>query len=158
MGGWSGAAWDPGYFLLAYLSPDYMYSTAWATDKQEMTFTMPKGGENGEDITLTMTLIDWYNALNGLHEVYDWSAGQIENPSRLALIAALEKEILSVYYSVPLVNSYSATLVSYKWEYKTRTYNTFMGYGGIKYITYNYTNAEWTDYVKSVGGNVDYKA
>ena len=26
-GGWTGAAWDPGYFLLAYLSPDYMYAS-----------------------------------------------------------------------------------------------------------------------------------
>ena len=40
-GGWTGAAWDPGYFLLAYLSPDYMYSKAWDTSTETMTFTMP---------------------------------------------------------------------------------------------------------------------
>ena len=159
LGGWTGAAWDPGYFLLAYLSPDYMYSTAWDTSTASMTFTMPKGGKDGEDVTLTMSLMDWYECLNGTSttQPYNWSAGMIADESRLALIAALEEQILSVYYTVPLRNSFDASLRSFKINYETYDYNTFMAYGGIRYITYNYTDAAWADYVKAQGGTLNYK-
>ncbi len=149
MGGWTGAAWDPGYFLLAYLSPAYMYSAAWDTSSQEMTFTMM-----GEEYT--MSLMDWYNCLNGTGE-HDWSDVALDQEDRLPLIAALEKEVLKVYYTVPLYNNFSASLLSYKVDYITYTYNTFMAYGGMKYMTYNFTDAEWAEQVAEANGEFDYK-
>ena len=158
MGGWSGAAWDPGYFLLAYLSPDYMYSKAWDTSKVEMTFTMKGVGENGADVTETMSLLDWYDCLNGAAGAkYDWSSAALEESQRLQLIAALEKEVLSVYYTVPLANSFSASMLSYKVDYITYEYNTFMGYGGMKYMTYNYDDAAWAAEVAAQNGELNYK-
>ena len=149
MGGWTGAAWDPGYFLLAYLSPAYMYSAAWDTSSQQMTFTMM-----GEEYT--MSLMDWYDCLNGSGE-HDWSDVALEQEDRLPLIAALEKEVLKVYYTVPLYNNFSASLLSYKVDYVTYTYNTFMSYGGIKYMTYNFSDAEWAEQVAAANGEFDYK-
>ena len=156
-GGWTGAAWDPGYFLLAYLSPDYMYSTAWKTDEEMLTYnpwgdtaTDPDGTEHKE---LTMSLIDWYDCLNGATGAdYDWSEGAVPNDMRLGIIAQLEKAILAAYYTVPIAYSFSASLVSYKIEYISKVYNTFMGYGGIRYITYTYDDAAW----EKVKGNFDY--
>ena len=156
--GWSGAAWDPGYFLLAYLSPAYMYSTAWDTSSVMMEFTMPGVGENGEDVTDTMSLIDWYACLNGSAGCkYNWAEGALPNTKRLLLIAALEKEVLSVYYSVPIQYSFGASLISYKIEYISYDYNTFMGYGGIRYIKYNFSDYEWEQYVEYNGGEIVYK-
>ena len=63
---WTGAAWDPGYFLLAYLSPDYMYSQGWETDKATLKYN-PYQDDN-PDHEYTMTLIEWYNCLNGISE------------------------------------------------------------------------------------------
>lgn len=158
MGGWSGAAWDPGYFLLAYLDPGYMYSTAWDTENTMMTFTMKGVAEDGGDITETMGLLAWYDCLNGAAGAkYDWSANALPQEKRLQLIAALEKQVLTVYYSVPLYNSFAASLISYKVDYTTYTYNTFMGYGGIRYMTYNYNNYEWQKLVKDNNGQLDYK-
>ena len=158
MGGWTGAAWDPGYFLLAYLSPDYMYSTSWATDTVEMTFTMKGVAEDGGDITETMTLLEWYDCLNGAGGAkYDWSATALEQSQRLQLIAALEKEVLKVYYTVPLYNNFSASLLSYKVDYVTYEYNTFLGYGGVRYMTYNYTDAEWAKVIAENNGELNYK-
>ncbi len=158
MGGWTGAAWDPGYFLLAYLSPDYMYSTAWDTSSVQMTFTMKGVGENGADITDTMSLMEWYDCLNGASGAkYDWSEGALENAQRLQLIAALEQEVLKVYYTVPLYNNFSASLLSYKVDYITYEYNTFMSYGGIKYMTYNFDDAAWAAEVAKQGGELNYK-
>lgn len=156
MGGWTGAAWDPGYFLLAYMSPAYMYSAAWDTSSQEMTFTMKGVGENGADITETMSLIDWYNCLNGTG-AYDWSATALEQSQRLQLIAALEEQVLTAYYTVPLYNEFGASLLSYQMDYITYEYNTFMSYGGMKYMTYNFDDAAWEAEVAKNGGELNYK-
>ena len=158
MGGWTGAAWDPGYFLLAYLSPAYMYSSAWDTSSAMMTFTMKGVGENGADITETMSLMDWYNCLNGASSAkYDWSSNTLEETQRLQLIAALEEEVLKVYYTVPISNNFSASLLSYKVDYVTYEYNTFMGYGGIKYMTYNFDDAAWAAEVAKYNNELNYK-
>ena len=158
MGGWTGAAWDPGYFLLAYLDSGYMYSAAWDTANTMMTFTMKGVGENGEDITETMSLLDWYACLNASEGAkYDWSANGLKQSQRLQLIAALEEQVLSVYYTVPLQNSFSASLISYKVDYVTYEYNTFMGYGGTKYMTYNFDDEGWAAKVAAEGGELNYK-
>ena len=157
MGGWTGAAWDPGYFLLAYLDDGYMYSQAWDTKHTMMTFTMKGVGENGEDIEETMSLYEWYLCLNGDSSAkYDWSSNALEESQRAQLIAALEKEVLSVYYTLPISNSFSASLLSYKVDYITYEYNTFMGYGGMKYMTYNYDDYEWAHLLWENYGQLDY--
>lgn len=149
LGGWTGAAWDPGYFLLAYLDPNYMYSSAWDTSKAMLTFQLSDHTIDPEEDT--HSLLEWYDVLNG-----EWGSGRISEDLRAELIAAIEKEILNVCYTVPIYNSYSASLISYKIEYKSRTYNTFMGYGGLKYMKYNYSDSEWTKYVADQGGTIDY--
>lgn len=157
-GGWTGAAWDPGYFLLAYLSPEYMYSKAWDTSSVMMDFTMPGVGKDGADVTDTLSLMDWYNCLNGAKGAkYNWASGRIPESKRLLLIGALEEQILTAYYTVPVSYNFSASLLSYKVEYITREYNTFMGYGGIRYMSYNYSDAKWKTEVESQGGQIDYK-
>ena len=159
MGGWTGAAWDPGYFLLAYLDSAYMYSSAWDTANTMMTFTMEGVAEElGGGVAHNMSLLDWYACLNGDASArFDWSSNAIPEAQRLQLIAALEKEVLKVYYTVPLQNEFSASLISYQMDYITYEYNTFMGYGGIKYMTYNYSDAEWEGQVGRLGGTVDYR-
>ena len=156
MGGWTGAAWDPGYFLLAYLDSGYMYSKAWDTANTMMTFTMKGVAEDGGDITETMGLLDWYACLNGTGK-YDWSSNGLPQEKRLQLIAALEEQVLQVYYTVPLANSFSASMLSYKVDYITYEYNTFMGYGGFKYMTYNYDDAQWAAAVAEQNGELNYK-
>lgn len=146
LGGWSGAAWDPGYFLLAYLSPAYMYSTGWDTSSHMMEFTF-------QGQTHNMSVLEWYNCLNGHKDsAFNWNAANLTEEERVPLIARLEQEVLMQRYTVPLLNSFSATLMSYKVDYITYEYNTFMGYGGLKYMTYNFTNGEWAKVAK----NADY--
>ena len=149
---------DPGYFLLAYLSPAYMYSAAWDTSSQMLTFTMKGVGENGADVTDTMSLMDWYYCLNGAGGAkYDFSATALPNEQRLQLIAALEKEVLNAYYTVPLYNNFTASLLSYKVDFITYEYNTFMGYGGLRYMTYNFNDEEWAAEVAKQNGELNYK-
>ena len=123
-----------------------------------MTFTMVGVGENGEDITETMSLMEWYDCLNGNSGCkYNWSSNKLPESKRLQLIAALEKAVLSKYYTVPISYSFAASLLSYKVDYITYEYNTFMGYGGMKYMTYNYDDAEWAAILEENNGQLDYK-
>ena len=109
-------------------------------------------------MTETMSLIDWYNCLNGLAGAkYNWSAAALPNAQRLQLIAALEKEVLQAYYTVPMYNQFDASLLSYKVDYVTYEYNTFMGYGGVRYMTYNYNDEEWAAAVAEQNGELNYK-
>ena len=157
--GWRGAAWDPGYFLLAYLDPAYAYSSAWDTSSHSLTFTMTGVNGNG-DVTnnasdyysATMSLMDWYNRLNG-----KWGTGNLRENFRLPLIAVLEKEILTQYYTLPITNNYAASLMSYKMDYATYEYNRFLGYGGLRYATYHFDDLEWSNYLSKQGGALNYK-
>jgi ABC-type transport system substrate-binding protein len=157
--GWRGAAWDPGYFLLAYLDPSYAYSAAWDTSKHNLTVTLSGISSDGtptnnpaDSYTATMSLMKWYENLNG-----KWGSGLLDEEYRLPLIAAMEGEILSQYYTLPVTNSYSASLISYKLDYLTYDYHTFMEYGGLRYANYLYDDLEWSNYVKKQGGSIDYK-
>lgn len=157
MGGWTGAAWDPGYFLLAYLDVEYRYAVGWDTTKVDLAFTVP--GYN-EDQPITMNLMDWYDCLNGQSESqpYDWSSVAVEEDVRLPIIAAIEKVILESYYTMPISYNYTASMISKQVEFISYEYNTFMGYGGLRYMKYNYDDYGWAKYVNGQKkGIINYK-
>ena len=153
---WGSAAFNPFYFIGAYLDPDNAYTVGyWDTEKEVMTFKMPgKEGEfAGAGQELTMTIMNWYRCLNNYEHsaadkyTYNWGSGSIKDEYRLEVLAALEEHILLHYYSIPTITQNSATLVSAKFSYISDEYNTFMGYGGLRYLIANYTDDEWTEYV-----------
>ncbi len=168
-GGWTGAAWDPGYLLMAYCSPSYMYSAGWNTAEHMMTATI-RGlkdvdgaivitNDANDSVEITMPLFvdgknDWWGKLNTV-----WQQGALNDEFRVEIIAAIEEEILVQYYTVPYSASYAASLMSYKMDYVTYEYNTFMGYGGVRYLRYNYNDTEWAAWVaeNKENGEIDYK-
>ena len=158
LGGWTGAAWDPGWFLTAYLSDQYRYAKGWDPTATDYEFTMKGVGENGADVTASMNLIEWYDCLNGNDgAAHDWSANALDHSQRLQLIAFLEQKVLETYYTLPITYEFGASLLSYKVDYITYEYNTFMSYGGIKYMTYNFNDAQWEAEVAKYDGVLDYK-
>jgi hypothetical protein len=48
-------------------------------------------------------------------------------------------------------------MLSYQVDYVTYEYNTFMSYGGLKYMTYNFDDAAWDAEVAAQNGEIDYK-
>lgn len=159
-GGWTGAAWDPGYMIGAYLMDAKRYAKGW--DPRSVDLTLSGLKLNGEVINkgepVTQNLMAWYDCLNGNQGcAYNFGSGFAEQSERAKILAALEEQVLLTYYAIPVANSFSAELVSYKIEYVTTEYNTFMAYGGMKYISYNYSDSDWTDYVNSQGGSLNYK-
>lgn len=166
LGGWSGAPWNPGYFIAAYVSPANMFSQGWDTESHNIEITVHgvdaegKVTNNKNDVYKSERAIygtkgdSWYELLNG-----KYGQGFLNDEFRCEILAQMEAEVLKQYYSVPYSNSFSATLHSFKIDYVTYTYNTFCGYGGIEYLKYNYSDQEWADYVtkNAQGGELNYK-
>lgn len=160
--GFSGGAFDPAGFLQCYIDPSagLMYSTWWDTENEQLTFTMPEGDYEGAGEELTMSIYNWYCCLNGMAEVYNqpntynWGAGFIPEDARLELTAKLEETALEQYYTIATTSEYSAEVTGAKFTYITDEYNIFMGFGGYRYMTVNYTDSEWTQYVTDHNGDL----
>lgn len=172
MGGWNGAAWNPGYFIMAYLSPDYMYSKSWDTSSHILKATVhgAKLNEKGQ-IEVTNNANDvyeaelplytgsgatssWYQLLNS---TYYFGDGNLDPEFRCELLAQMEAEVLKQAYSIPFQNSYAASMLSFKVDYITYEYNTFMSYGGIQYMTYKYSDKQWKEFRDYMGEAFDYR-
>ena len=146
--GYSGGAWNPAYFIGSEVSMNMnslRYNSGWDTTKESLKISFKNAAGDNEEYTLTID--DWYNSLTGSGGTQDFSLYPTE--SRLTIVAALEQAALQSYWDIPTFYSFSAQLHSYKTEYATYEYNTFMAYGGVRYMTYNYSDAKWTEYVAS---------
>ena len=151
----SGGAWNPYYSLQIYILDSQRLTLGWDTSAEKLTLTV-KGGEGQDDVTDTLSLVDWFNCLNGLSGC-KYNLSLYPTDSKLAVTAALEGAVLQSYTSLPCGSMTSASLLSYRCEYITYEYNTFMSFGGIQYLCYKYDDAEWAEYVSSQGGTLDYK-
>ena len=87
------------------------------------------------------------------------SAGS-SDPSgrRLAILAAAEEKVMTLANIFPLQTDSSASLHCMRINYKTDEYVLGMGFGGVKYFTYNMTDKEFlTQAYKQKGHKLNYK-
>ncbi len=77
---------------------------------------------------------------------------------RLLVLAEMENTLLQNYDFIPTTNDASMGLKGMKIEYYVDEEVYPMSYGtDLKYITYNYTDAEWNAFVADQGGVLNYK-
>ena len=152
LGGWSGRVMDSFSLTDMYVHPTYMYD-AWY-DAEESMLTLTIGGEE-----ITMNVRQWSDALNG-EQVgsYNFGKGQASLDTRLTILAAIESEILSRGTYIPALQDSAVHLLSRQLSYVTDEYSAIMGWGGLAYLQYKYTDEQWAAYVESCGGTVDYTA
>lgn len=154
--GFSGNPFNPFDIVGSFVNPDdsLNYHTYWNTATQNLTLTMPEGDYAGAGETIEMSLQNWYYCLNGLAaeynqaKQYNWDAGKAPVEARLQILAALEEQVIKKSYSIMLIGDYSGSLLGGKFSnFFEEDYNTFMGFGGFRYMVVNYTDAEWSTYV-----------
>lgn len=154
--GWTGARMNPFGLTDLYVNPAQAYDAAWFNaGAVEMTLTV-------EGKELTMSLMDWSNALNGQDvEVdgvkYNFGDGKADLETRVMILAEFEYAILGTGSYIPMLQDSSISLLTRKAEYGVQVEDGVMGYGGLAYLTYNYTDAEWAAYVEECGGEINYK-
>ena len=157
--GWTGSALDPYGLMQVYVDPNYQYDDSYDYTVIDLTINI-----NGKDYTTDCQ--SWYYIMNGEKlpvkladgTTVEYSCGVADNDpaARLAILAGLEGAILMNYNFIPIIDDASASLKGMQIEYKTEEYVFGMGFGGLKYYTYNYTDAEWEAFVAESGGELDY--
>ena len=155
-GAWGNAPFNPAYLLCeTQISAENRYAVKWDPTTVSVTVKATPD-EKHKDGVYTYNLEQWRTILQGLGgcEV-DFTLFPMED--RLTALSAVETAILKAYYSVPVFSRTSAELVSYKVNYGSNEYNTFMEFGGVRYMTYNYSDQEWANYVKGNGGMLSYR-
>ncbi len=153
--GFSGNPFNPFDIIGAFVDPDdsLNYHMYWDTSAIDMTLTMPAGDYAGAGETITMSIQNWFKCLNGLAEVdgmpvvYNWNAGYAPVEARLMILSALEEVTIKESRSVMLVADGGGSFLGAKFAYISTVENTFMGFGGLRYIEVNYTDAEWEAFI-----------
>ena len=160
--GWTGSTFDPYGLIEAYTSANYQYDPSWDTTTDELAITLG-------DETYTATVWDWTKAISGevvtgknaagetVELSFPYSTDTEEADKRITVLGALESAVLMHYDFIPLMGDSSALLKGMKVEYYTEDEVFPMGRGGVKYMTFNYTDAEWDAYVAEQGGTLNYK-
>ena len=154
--GFSGNAFNPFDIIGAFVNPEdsLNYHMYWDTTNIPMTLTMPAGDYAGAGETITMSIQNWYFCLNGLAETedqektYNWGEGFAPVEARLMILSALEEVTIKESRSVMLIADGGGSFLGAKFSYFSEDEHTFMGFGGLRYIEVNYTDAEWTEFVK----------
>ena len=161
--GFSGNPFNPFDIIGAFVNPDdsLNYHMYWDTSKIDMTLTMPAGDYEGAGETITMSVQNWYYCLNGLATEeeqpvqYNWDAGFAPADARLTILSALEELTIKESRSVMLIADSGGSFLGAKFSYFSDVENVFMGFGGIRYMEVNYTDAEWTQFVKDHNNNLE---
>lgn len=157
--GWTGSALDPYGLMEAYLDPDYQYDAA--TDFTSINVTIKIDG-----VDYTADAWTWYEIMNGKKAEItaadgtkkEYSCGVADNnPAvRLEILGALEGTVLQNYNFIPIMDDAGAQLRGRQIKYYTEEYIFGMGFGGLKYYTYEYSDAEWDAFVAENNGMLDY--
>lgn len=149
-GAWGGAAFYPFKNMQNYCDPENVSGGklheggCWDPTTENLTINV-----DGEDVTMTWQ--KWSNSMI--------SGGVYANASfetKLHILATMEEKLLEKYYFIPVCTTTSIVMLSYKLSMYTEDYNIMYGWGGSRLWSYNYTDAEWAEYVASQGGNIGY--
>ncbi len=162
--GWTGSALDPYGLMEAYIGSNYQYDPA--IDYSSIMVTI---NVNGTDYTADA--LTWYDAMAGktvsisdaAGNAIEYSCGSADGDpaTRLQILGALENEVLLRYDFIPLMDDSSASLkgqqLIYNSDFQGVGYIFGVGFGGVKYMMYEYTDAEWEAYVAENNGELSYK-
>ncbi len=155
-GAWGNAPFNPAYLLCeTQISDENRYAVKWDPTTVEVTVKATPDDKH-KDGNYTYNLAQWRLILQGK----DGCPVNFKNfpmEDQLTALGAVETAILKEYYSIPVFSRYSASLMGYKVDYVSYEYNTFMGYGGIRYMTFNYDDTAWAEFVASNNNILNYK-
>lgn len=148
---WGGAAYSP--FTLLY---ECYCDAGIADDPQQMEYGFDSSKcivtlvINGS--TYVESLQDWALWIDG-QEIELTSEdgvtldkfGNYDADSRCAIFAKMEYAYLANYVNTPVYYRNVGSLISQKGDYAMTEYVDMVGFGGLAFYTFNYTDAEWAE-------------
>ncbi len=146
MNAWNGSSSDP-YALMENYVTDYNSPQPYlgfSPETETLGITL-----NGE--TITKTYFDWYN------ELYSGEYALADSDIRNQILASMELALMQKYRDCPFWSASRASLGGRQISYPTYDYVNEVGFGGIRFMTYNYTDAEWEKYCADNNYQLNYQ-
>lgn len=155
-GGLGGAAFYPYRSFNSYIDAEQAVGGKisegnFDATKVMVTIKYDFDGDGTED-EVTDTLFNWNASIGAGGKYYD-----ADHDLKLTILSAIEVTILDECHTFPITVTAQVQLYSKKIKFATTNYNIMYGYGGIRLLTYNYSDYEWDQYVASQGGTLSYK-
>lgn len=148
MNAWNGTASDP-YYMMCYFvttdvsgSPQPYFGFDGQTEKLEIEI-------NGT--AETRTYYDWFQAL------YYGDYAIAESDVRNEIMAAMELALMQKYRDCPFYSASNASVLGMKVAYPTYEEVFEVGFGGIRFMTFNFTDAEWDAFCKENNYQLNYQ-
>lgn len=166
---WGGAAIDPYGLMQVYLDKTFTntceYGFKGKQDQEDLWIDL--NGDGQVDAGETETYDAWYHEMNdNLNEGTfsdeaksdpknaDYNKWKEVHEKRLTILAGTEAGIVNRFECIPMVARGTSSLNGFKVENATNAYINLVGYGGIRFLRFNYTNAEWSNFVSQNSGNL----
>lgn len=147
---WGGAA----YGTLTMLAQVYCDSYTGEGNQFELGFNTGSAEYNVNiyipevEKEITATIKQWADWLNHNATIAGLEAcDKYSVDTQVRVFAAVEGAYLAEYCAIPLYYRQVAQLYSQKINYGTDQYVNLIGYGGLRNITYNYTDEAWAAYI-----------
>ena len=160
---WGGSAMDPwGIIYSCYIDSANSNNFEFDSVAKGIDITI---NYNGKDVVAS--LYDWaawlYNAQSdnqydktNLYNALGVAVGEAEYDFKLEVLAQCELAQLQTYSNLPIFYSYITSLRSAQYNNGSDYYvNNMIGYGGIRHIYYNYSDAQWSNFVQGHNGNLE---
>lgn len=155
---WGGAAINPYGLMQVYCDATFDSNCEYGFkgNQGNIYLSIDVDGDGNIANSETKSFNDWYTSLNN-----DYTEQDRENPDfnqeeydalhakKLTILAGLEAGILNRFEAIPLVARGSSSLTSFKVENGTSSYISLVGYGGVRFMTFNYTDSEWNEFINS---------
>lgn len=167
---WGGAAINPYGLMQVYLDPEFEstceYGFKGMQNMETLAIDLDGDGEIDE-ATEVKTYNNWYKDitenikepdLDGIDRDAEENAAlvtkynEIHN-QRVTILAGVEAGILNRFEAVPLVARGDSSLTSFKVENATKTYINLVGYGGVRFMKFNYNDKTWHEFINSKSYN-----
>jgi hypothetical protein len=162
--GWSGAALNPWAVIYnCYINPDNSNNPSFKTEADSMQITLDLTAYGKGSVTACLT--DWAKWLANFQDDDDFigenlvaKLGSMTDAStdlKVEVMAACEEAQLSKFYNLPIFYSTVAALKSAKYKNGSDTYlGPMIGFGGIRHVTYYYSDSEWATFVAQNGNDL----
>ncbi len=165
---WGGAQMNPWGLMEVYCDTSFDSNCEYGMTEQitkiDLTFD-----DDGDGTAETKSISEWYALMSSLvdpstadYEMDDPDSAakyaadyKATHTRKLNILSELEAGYVNTWSTLPLYARSSATLTSFKVTYGSEQYIPLMGYGGIRYMTFNFTDSEWSQKVASGEINAD---
>ncbi|MBP5091293.1 MAG: hypothetical protein J6328_01870, partial [Bacilli bacterium] len=172
---WGGAAINPYGLMQVYLEASFESTCEYGFKGQQDNVMLPidVNGDGTIDQASEVKSFDgWYKEMDSATynepelESYDepadktsdaytaWAEWSRIHENKLRILAGTEAGIINRFEAIPVVARGTSSLTGFKVENGSSTYINLIGYGGIRFMTFNYNNGEWDSFVKSLNNNL----